>query len=429
MTDDNRLALNRLALNRLALNRLALNRLALDGMAPESWQDGADELVATADGREILRYLAVCAFVEDDVLVRAHDGHAYEFPGLLGLAPKWDDRPLGEEEQELVSACVLAHVNAYGVPVAISLRAHHDVPSTEEERRAFPVFEGTFFGQIFDGELGRIYACQGSVSDAALAHSEDRALRACTDGSEDCDIVAVGSCNEVCEERHEEEGWSRCWADGRLYEKTISVYLFADDPSGQNERCAFDGCWVVGDGGGAAILDCNRTKDCNAFCTNGATCTIEGIRSRRLDATIAGARLGEVDCHKSKDCEVACRDGARCAVDCHQGDDCEVECRGGASCDVDCYRGKDCRVECKDGAACQVQCGGHGRSCRRVKCRSGASCTLSCRNTKDCDFAWCYDGASCLLECGDADDCEFAYCPAGATSCAGGVIACGRPCP
>jgi hypothetical protein len=447
VSNSNRLSMNRLALNRLALNRLALNRLALNGVI--SGGMGAGELLATEEGREILAYVVQCALAEDDVLTATVDEQTYEFPGLLGLAPAWEHQPIGLDAQRLISACLLAHVNALGVSVSISVRAHGVVTSTPDERRDYPVYEGTFFGQLFDGQTMWAYACQGSLGEAAREHSEDRALRRCTDDTTECAITAVGRCRDVCQKRSEDEGWTECWAQGVLYEDAISVYLFADDPDDQNQRCQSNHCDMANLPDTAAILDCNGKKHCSATCAVDGTCSIDGSKGKHVDIEVAGAQLGEVDCYKGKSCNVectdqascdvectdgkgcgvACSEGAHCTVDCSHGEDCAVECAGDSSCNVDCYRGEDCDVRCTTGSDCNVRCGGGHDSCDRVDCKTGSSCTIECKNSYDCDFTYCRQGAACLLTCTHDEDCEFQYCAGGAVSCGNGVLACGRPCP
>jgi hypothetical protein len=443
----NRLSMNRLALNRLALNRLALNRLALNGIIPGGM--GTGELLATEEGREILAYVVQCALEEGQTLTATVNGQTYQFPGLLGLVPQWEHQGIDEDQQRLISACLLAHVNALGVSVSISVRSHSVVTSTPQERRDYPVYEGSFFGQLFNGDTLLAYACQGGAAEAALAHSEDRALRRCTDDTDECAIVAVGRCRDVCQQRSQDEGWTECWAGGVRYEDAISVYLFADDPDGQNQRCHSSHCSMQNAPDTAAILDCNGKNHCAAVCAVDGTCTIDATKSKHLDIDIAGAALGEVDCFKGKhcgvectdqascevectsgkNCAVGCREGASCEVDCTGGDECAVDCASDASCDVDCYGGEDCDVVCRAGATCHVACGGSDDSCDSVDCKAGSTCTVECTNSSDCDFTYCRQGAACLLTCTDPEDCEFEYCASGAVSCADHVIACGRPCP
>jgi hypothetical protein len=395
---DNRLALNRLALNRLALNRLALNRLALNRLALNRLAlNGATDLDTSADGREVLKYVAQCALRDGDVLVAEHEGVTYEFPGLLGLAPQWEDAPLPEGAQRAVSACLLAHVNAFGVSVPISLRDRGSLLSSPEERIQYSVYEGTFFGQVFeDGEF-KTYSCQGSVSTAALEHSENRALRVCTDSTGECGIVPVGRCLDVCEQRHPDEGWVNCWAEGVRYPETVSVYLFADDPDGRNQRCTTKDCKMESATGSAAILDCDGKDKCAADCDSDATCSIDGAATGDLSADVGAARFSEIDCFGNDNCTVACQ--------------------AGASCDVDCLNTNNCKVTCESDALCDVHCGSAGGE------DDGAW------GGNNCDDIKCRGGASCLIACGDVNNCGFSECYEGANSCPGDVIVCGRPCP
>jgi hypothetical protein len=387
---ENRLALNRLALNRLTLNRLALNRLALNRLSDDRLLlNGSEDLVRTEEGRELLRYVAQCALNEGDVLVADYQGTTYEFPGLLGLTPSWESEPLSASGQRMLSACLLAHVNAFGVSVPISLRASQVLPTTPEEREQYSVYEGTFFGQVFEGDQIKTYSCQGNAAIAALAHSEDRAQRVCTDNSGECAIESVGRCREVCEQRREDEGWVNCRAHGVPYPETVSVYLFADDPDGMNQHCTSNKCRLDNPEDSAAMLDCAGMSDCGTDCNSNSTCSIDGTMTDKFEAEVTAARFSEVDCYGNDECNVKCLDRA--------------------SCDVDCMNNDNCKVDCSGAASCEIRCGGP--------------------NGNDCDDIKCRGGASCAIHCGGVDDCGFAECHAGAISCPGDIIVCGRPCP
>ncbi|HWN70103.1 MAG TPA: hypothetical protein VNM90_20825 [Haliangium sp.] len=387
---DNRLALNRLALNRMALNRMALNRLALNRLSGNRLQlNGSDDLVQSEEGRELLRYVAQCALPEGTTLEASYQGTNYQFPGLLGLAPTWETAALTVSSQRMMSACLLAHVNAFDVSVPISLRASQVLPTTPQERQEYSVYEGTFFGQVFEGDQIKTYSCQGSAATAALAHSQDRAQRVCTDNSGQCAIESVGRCRDVCEQRREDEGWVNCQAHGVLYPETISVYLFADNPDGMNQQCTSDGCRLDNPTGSAAMLDCAGMDSCNTDCSSNSTCSIDGTMTNTFQASVGAARFSEIDCYGNNDCDVTCREGA--------------------SCDVDCMDTNDCQVTCSRDAACEIRCGGpNGNNCDDIRCRGGAAC---------------------ILHCGGVDNCEFSECHAGALTCPGDIIVCGRPCP
>jgi hypothetical protein len=387
---ENQLGFNRLALNRLALNRLALNRLALNRLTEDRLQiNGSDDLVQTEEGRELLRYVAQCALSEGDILVGRYQGTEYEFPGLLGLAPAWEGEPLTPGSQRILSACLLAHVNAFGVSVPISVRASGLLPTTPVEREQYSVYEGTFFGQVFEGDEIKTYSCQGSAATAAMEHSEHRAQRVCTDDSGECGIESVGRCRDVCEQRREDEGWVNCRAHGVLYPETISVYLFADDPDGMNQHCTSDDCRLDNPQGSAAILDCAGMDGCDTDCNSDSTCSIDGAMTNNFQASVGAARFTEIDCYGNNNCQVDCREGA--------------------SCEVDCMNNNNCQVDCSRDASCEIRCGGpSGNNCDDIQCRRGASCAI---------------------HCGGVDNCGFSECHAGAISCPGDIIVCGRPCP
>ena len=150
---DNSLAPNSLAPNSLAPNSLAPNSLAPNSLAPNSL---AALQAATADGaavRQLLKYTVSCAlgptqsfaFSWTDAISLNHNEVYW---GLLGIAPTWATSPLTDEgSQRLVSACLAARVNYYGVSVVISMRSALDPLATatnSAELAAYPHIEGAF---------------------------------------------------------------------------------------------------------------------------------------------------------------------------------------------------------------------------------------------------------------------------------------------
>lgn len=137
--------------------------------------------IATPEARERLKYLATCALGADTVLVGNHDGAELRFPGGLALAPDWATRALTETERRWVSACILAHTNAFGANVLVSMRA--DPPptpaleTTPEERASHTLYEGGYFGDIF-ADPPRAYAC--AAHDGESAAALERRLRVCS---------------------------------------------------------------------------------------------------------------------------------------------------------------------------------------------------------------------------------------------------------
>ena len=246
ITADNKLSMNKLSMNKLSMNKLSLNGITLDPVALA----GLDE---TAEGQEVLEFLVRCALpAGDELVLEDADGAVVRaFPGSLGVAPEWRDGPLSASGKRWVTACLLAHVNAFSASVQISLRGPHPaLAASAAERHEYAVQEAAFYGDLFDGD-GEAYACTGSAPPAGRASSDDLALRVCArdsdgDGTTDCGMVASGACGasghepRACEDRHGSDGaFARCHpaslppralrADGARHDEVVTTYLRQSD--------------------------------------------------------------------------------------------------------------------------------------------------------------------------------------------------------
>ncbi|HUS66286.1 MAG TPA: hypothetical protein VMZ28_17160 [Kofleriaceae bacterium] len=148
---------------KLSSNGLHLVPELLPGLEAVSLSAAASELAASEEGTQHLEYLALCALDEGDAL--EVDGASYS--GLYGLAPRWASGACDDSCQRWVTACVLAHANAFGVEVTISLRGEHPGLAWDDDIVAeFPLQEAAFYGNLFtDTESWRapIYACAGTA--------------------------------------------------------------------------------------------------------------------------------------------------------------------------------------------------------------------------------------------------------------------------
>ena len=190
---------NKLSTNRLASNRLASNRLEADLQT-------VGDLLATAEGQEVLSYIVSCALPEG-VTLTAPDPldpmNTLEFFGAVGLAPHWADHALDTKGKRWVSACLFARVNANNVTVPISMRGPHaSLATTDEERTDYTQQEGAFYGDYFRPATQPILwiACRGE----AQAHGESGGLvdRDCTEpdpahpGLTMCGFTYAGDCGD-----------------------------------------------------------------------------------------------------------------------------------------------------------------------------------------------------------------------------------------
>ncbi|AUX47203.1 uncharacterized protein SOCE26_087150 [Sorangium cellulosum] len=258
VVSTNRLSMNRLSMNRLSMNGLSMNQLSADGL-----HMAATELLQDEDGRELLRYTIRCALPEDVSLEATVGETTYRFNGLIGLAPEWMRAPLPEKSQRWVTACLLAHVNGYGVEVAISLRGRHPALGTDSvERTAYQEEEVSFFGNVFQpvdrrdelGDIGsRMYSCGGALLQLSCSGSEGAFVpeRTCA-SKEDCSIQFLGPCRDlmssgtsVCKSVSL-DGYARCQAPARLtarkatetsYNEVITVFLGRPDFSSFYPLC------------------------------------------------------------------------------------------------------------------------------------------------------------------------------------------------
>lgn len=253
----NRLSLNRLSLNSLAMKTLSTTKLSADGATLSQ-----TNLVSTSDGRELLVYIVECALPQNATLKGKHNNTTYTFKGRLGVAPEWVNTPLTKSAQRWMTACLLAHTNAYNVSVPISLRGSLPaLTATQAEKNDFSIEEASFYGNIFtpeDDELS-IYACAGEGIQTVCAtddYDEDEKYlprRGC-DPDEECKFHVPGPCYDLSAAAVDscgtvmEDGYSSChstakprpgqWSAAQAdYTEVVTVYLRPQDFEDFYEDC------------------------------------------------------------------------------------------------------------------------------------------------------------------------------------------------
>ncbi|WP_437810020.1 hypothetical protein [Sorangium sp. So ce1078] len=213
LVSGNALSYNALSYNALSYNALSYNALSYNALSPAA----ASALQDPGEGgdlfRTLVKYTVSCALDASQAFSfswtdAAGTTHNEVYHGELGLADTWGDGPLGAGGKQVVSACLAARTNRYGVSVVISMRSHQDPLRHEvgrEERDAYPHVEGAFWGDLF-AETPYLRACynEGSVETSRAAHRDCAAGSA--DGSggvEPCGMIEiVGSCQDLCSKLH-----------------------------------------------------------------------------------------------------------------------------------------------------------------------------------------------------------------------------------
>ena len=214
LEDANGMTPNGLSANGLSANGLSANGLSMPSFAAWFAQ-------SPLHNDMVMRYVVRCA-------VPAHEVRSYRDPqtqlvyswrGGLGLAPGWaHGQPASLAEQQLVSACLAAHVNKFGVSVAISvlgkMATGHYIPFTKEELQRYSRREACFFGNLFTGEgvfVGR---------DGPALSTRESSSRACalSGDSEACaPLIHVGRCEELCERVAPGGFYESCTLNGVTY--------------------------------------------------------------------------------------------------------------------------------------------------------------------------------------------------------------------
>ncbi len=127
---SNKLSSNKLSSNALTANPEALGQLVAVPLATSTFVAGpsANETLRRQledpEAREVMHYIVDCALPASSTIHWESVFYPFateSFAGGLGLCAAWEGGAPDEQCQELVSACVLARVNAFGIKVALRL--------------------------------------------------------------------------------------------------------------------------------------------------------------------------------------------------------------------------------------------------------------------------------------------------------------------
>ncbi|HLM45032.1 MAG TPA: hypothetical protein VK458_14255, partial [Myxococcaceae bacterium] len=140
--------------NGISANGLAANGLTLNGLASASFSAWFMNDPTTSN--MLMKYLVRCAVPagESRSFTDPQTGELYTWVGNLGLAPGWaGGAPANLTEQQVITACLLAHVNQSGMNLPISVLGRDAqgtlIPYTLQELMTYSVHEACFFGNLF----------------------------------------------------------------------------------------------------------------------------------------------------------------------------------------------------------------------------------------------------------------------------------------
>ncbi|HVG59212.1 MAG TPA: hypothetical protein VNA24_11700 [Hyalangium sp.] len=261
---ENGVTLNGVTLNGVTLNGVTLNGVTLNGLNVSglSTADFASWFGLNAAQNDMLmKYLVRCAVAEGQSrsYTDQSSGTSYLWHGSLGLAPNWaSGQPINEAEQQVISACLAAHVNKFGVHVPLSVLGRtaqgQPIAYSAEELQAFPRREGCFFGNLFTGEgifagadRSTLFDGESSLRACALSTAQNASENVCAP------MVRTESCENFCTLDPSGLFYTECNYNGRTYKPLTT-------------RISQDSIFTCGDGVCQYTESCGMSTACEADC-------------------------------------------------------------------------------------------------------------------------------------------------------------------
>ncbi|MDY7230380.1 hypothetical protein [Hyalangium rubrum] len=213
--------LNGLSVNGLSVNGLSVNGLSVNGLSSVEFRQWFNQNPAEHDA--VMEYVSLCAMPAGTSLtyLNPSTGLSYTWQGQLGLAPDWSvGQAPSRKEQQVVSACLAAHVNKFGKHVPLSVLGKSakgvPIPFTDEELARFSERESCFFGNFFNGRGGFAANDRPRLKDT---ESTSRACGLASRGTEEsCPAVAhVGFCDDFCTRDASSKYYAQCTYQGETF--------------------------------------------------------------------------------------------------------------------------------------------------------------------------------------------------------------------
>jgi hypothetical protein len=205
----------------------------------------------------VMKYVYGCAGAAGSTLAwtNPQTGVAYSWAGVFGLATDWTSgKPATVAEQQVVSACLAAHANKYGVHVPIAVEGRTakgvQIPIGPTELATYSIREGCFFGNLFTGEGvfgGPDHSAWNSKTSTARACVFDTAYK---DSATQCPpIFQIGYCSSNCAKDPTDTFYETCTYNGKAYRalatriRPAEVYTCGDGVCQFTESCGSGADW------------------------------------------------------------------------------------------------------------------------------------------------------------------------------------------
>jgi len=152
-------------------------------------------LVSNTCRDQALKYLARCALPERSSMTDPVTNTTYN--GWLGLADQWKTQVLSSDNQWWVTACLMEHLNGYGIEVPILLQgARAELTATSTQISQFPVTESRAWGNLFAPNFVANVCYFSNMATSCLV--EQVLDKRICDTSPYCNLNIVGNCNTAC---------------------------------------------------------------------------------------------------------------------------------------------------------------------------------------------------------------------------------------
>ncbi|KFE67785.1 Gamma-glutamyltranspeptidase [Hyalangium minutum] len=272
LTESNGLTVNGLTVNGLTVNGLTVNGLTVNGLTVNGLSSSAFASWFSRDvalNNMLMKYMVQCALPAGETRTyrELETGTAYTWEGSLGLAPGWvRGHDFSVEEQQLVSACLAAHVNKYGMHVPLSvlgLKAERQpIAYSQEELESFPRREACFFGNLFTGEgvfagVDRDYldASESSPRACGLTTQEGASESACSPM-----VHVEESCETLCMLDPSGLFYTECRYNGQKY-RPLTTRIRSEDVFACGDGvCQFTESCGLNDTATSCFSDCGACE-------------------------------------------------------------------------------------------------------------------------------------------------------------------------
>jgi hypothetical protein len=237
LADDNGLSVNGLNMNGLNKNGLNKNGLNKNGLATTDFGTWFNEDAAWSN--TVMKYVYGCAAPSGSTLnwTNPTTGVSYSWAGVFGLAPGWTGgTPATVAEQQVMTACLAAHVNKFGRSVMIAVEGRTangtKIPVGPNELATFNQTEAAFFGNLFTGEGAFVCLDHGDF----VNYSAKSSIRACAFNKQSVGPSAVcaplyfagNDCNAFCQRNPSMPFYDNCTYNGVTYQPLTTRFQKAD---------------------------------------------------------------------------------------------------------------------------------------------------------------------------------------------------------